>query len=292
MKEYFGIFNNQLGGLICWIIWTKKQQEILCVQSFHNCWIVMDVKQLETWCVNSCSCNCWAKKSMKQRTFTFICCIVGTCFGGMQKAFDIDCCFRNCSCYCGDLSHCRSHCCSRCRKSLRCCDVIQIWVVIIVCLYSSRCCSCWSCDVIQSGVVIIVCLYSSRCCSCWDTKLLKMRRAIIWKLQEAWSCSCRAVVCYLNCLAWRLWAFLRSLYSQNKCIATCGMKEHNTHTKRNEWMNCSLIHFAKDSPFVIVTRWCLKVIGLINCENHCEDHCLSIREGHHQCPKDADNQVF
>jgi hypothetical protein len=28
------------------------------------------------------------------------------------------------------------------------------------------------------------------------------------------------------------------------------------------------------------------------CENHCEDHCLSIGEGHHQCPKDADNQVF
>ena len=26
---------------------------------------------------------------MKQKTFTFICCIlVGTCFGGMQKAFD------------------------------------------------------------------------------------------------------------------------------------------------------------------------------------------------------------
>jgi hypothetical protein len=28
------------------------------------------------------------------------------------------------------------------------------------------------------------------------------------------------------------------------------------------------------------------------CENHCEDHCLSVGEGHHQCPKDADNQVF
>jgi hypothetical protein len=33
-------------------------------------------------------------------------------------------------------------------------------------------------------------------------------------------------------------------------------------------------------------------MGQINCENHCEDHCLSIGEGHHQCPKDADNQVF
>ncbi len=50
--------------------------------------------------------------------------------------------------------------------------------------------------------------------------------------------------------------------------------------------------FAKDLPFVIVTRWCLKVMGLINCENHCEDHCLSVGEGHHQCPKDEDNQVF
>ena len=28
------------------------------------------------------------------------------------------------------------------------------------------------------------------------------------------------------------------------------------------------------------------------CENHCEDHCLSVGEGHHQCPKDVDNQVF
>jgi hypothetical protein len=28
------------------------------------------------------------------------------------------------------------------------------------------------------------------------------------------------------------------------------------------------------------------------CENHCEDFHLSIGEGHHQCPKDADNQVF
>jgi hypothetical protein len=33
-------------------------------------------------------------------------------------------------------------------------------------------------------------------------------------------------------------------------------------------------------------------MGLINCENQCEDHRLSISEGHHQCPKDADNQVF
>ncbi len=47
--------------------------------------------------------------------------------------------------------------------------------------------------------------------------------------------------------------------------------------------------FAKDLPFVIVTRWCVKVMGLINCENNCEDHCLSIGEGHHQCPKDANN---
>ncbi len=29
-----------------------------------------------------------------------------------------------------------------------------------------------------------------------------------------------------------------------------------------------------------------------SCENHCEDHCLSVREGHHQCPKDAGNQIF
>ncbi len=50
--------------------------------------------------------------------------------------------------------------------------------------------------------------------------------------------------------------------------------------------------FAKDLPFVIVTRWYLKVMGLINCENHCGDHCLSVWEGYHQCPKDADNQVF
>jgi hypothetical protein len=28
------------------------------------------------------------------------------------------------------------------------------------------------------------------------------------------------------------------------------------------------------------------------CENHCEDHHLSIEEEHHQCPKDADNQVY
>jgi hypothetical protein len=54
----FGIFNNQLGGLTCWIDLNKKQHKILCVQRCHNCWIVMDVKQQETWCVNSCSRNC------------------------------------------------------------------------------------------------------------------------------------------------------------------------------------------------------------------------------------------
>ncbi len=68
----------------------------------------------------------------------------------------------------------------------------------------------------------------------------------------------------------------------------------NTIHKRNvmsEWI-VLWFDFAKDLPFVIVTRWCLKVMGLINYENHCEDHCLSVGEGHHQCPKDADNQVF
>ncbi len=50
--------------------------------------------------------------------------------------------------------------------------------------------------------------------------------------------------------------------------------------------------FAKDLPFVIVTRWYLKVMGLIYCENDCKNHHLSIGEGHHQCPKDANNQVF
>ncbi len=30
VKEYFGIFNNQLGGLTDWIVLNKKQQEI-CV---------------------------------------------------------------------------------------------------------------------------------------------------------------------------------------------------------------------------------------------------------------------
>ncbi len=57
VKGCFGIFNNQLGGLNCWIILNKKQQENLCVQRCHNCWIVMDIKQQETWCLNSCSCN-------------------------------------------------------------------------------------------------------------------------------------------------------------------------------------------------------------------------------------------
>ncbi len=33
-------------------------------------------------------------------------------------------------------------------------------------------------------------------------------------------------------------------------------------------------------------------MDLINCENHCEDHCLSIGEGLHQCRKGTDNQVF
>ncbi len=36
----------------------------------------------------------------------------------------------------------------------------------------------------------------------------------------------------------------------------------------------------------------LSIGGWINCENDCEDHRLSVREGHHQCPKNADNQVF
>ncbi len=30
----------------------------------------------------------------------------------------------------------------------------------------------------------------------------------------------------------------------------------------------------------------------LKCENYCEDHHLSVGEGHHQCPKDTDNQVF
>ncbi len=57
VKGCFGIFNNQLGGLTCWIVLNEKQQEILCVQHCHSCCIVMDVKQQETGCVNSCSCN-------------------------------------------------------------------------------------------------------------------------------------------------------------------------------------------------------------------------------------------
>jgi hypothetical protein len=102
---------------------------------------------------------------MKQKTFTFYCCIVGTCFGGMQKAFVKleKCCFCNCSYYCGDLSYCCSHCCSRCRKGLRSCEVIQTGVVVIVCLKSSRCCSCWDANLQNSQCRIVI----------WDRKLLE-----------------------------------------------------------------------------------------------------------------------
>ena len=55
------------------------------------------------------------------------------------------------------------------------------------------------------------------------------------------------------------------------------MKKYNPHKKCNECINCVLIRFAKDFPIVIVTRWCLKVIGSINYENPCliviEEHC-------------------
>jgi hypothetical protein len=31
---------------------------------------------------------------------------------------------------------------------------------------------------------------------------------------------------------------------------------------------------------------------VVPCENQCDDHHLSVGEGHHQCPKDGDIQVF
>jgi hypothetical protein len=68
------------------------------------------------------------------------------------------------------------------------------------------------------------------------------------------------------------------------------MKDHNPHKKRDEFVLQFV--FPKESPFVIVTRWCLEVIGCNKIQEHCEDHCPSIKEGHHQCPKDAGNQVF
>jgi hypothetical protein len=47
------------------------------------------------------------------------------------------------------------------------------------------------------------------------------------------------------------------------------------------------IMFCQDCEQTIFTT------EIVNqCENHCEDHCLSVRERHHQCPKDADNQIF
>ncbi len=46
----------------------------------------------------------------------------------------------------------------------------------------------------------------------------------------------------------------------------------NTIHTRNAMSALIVLQFilAKDSSFVIVTRWCLKVMGLINCENLCD----------------------
>ncbi len=112
--------------------WLNNQLKWVTGMCFHHhCWIILDGRQQEILHVNLCSCNCWAESGMKQKTFTFYCFIVGTCFGGMQKSFVKleQCRFCNCSCYYGDLSHCCSCCCS-CREGLRSCDVIQTGVVV------------------------------------------------------------------------------------------------------------------------------------------------------------------
>jgi hypothetical protein len=122
---------------------------------------------------------------MKQKTFTFYCCIVGTCFGGVQKAFvKLYCCFCNCSCYCGDLSHCCSCCCSHCGKGLKAYDVIQTGVAVIVCLKSSRCCTHWDKCLLEMCRAVV-----------WDRKLLERRVVIFWDRMLL----CRAFIIVTGC---------------------------------------------------------------------------------------------
>ncbi len=122
----------------------------------------------------------------------------------------------------------------------------------------------------------------------------KLEVIIAGPLLRTWSC--------LKCTERSFWSRIILLGIFGLIWEACTLKTNalqlvewkNTIHTRNR-MSAKIILwfiFAKDSPFVIVTRWCLKVMGLINCENHCEDHCPSIGEGHHQCPNDADNQVF
>ncbi len=176
-----GGWSNLLGFHGKWL--NNQLKWIIGMCHHHNCWVILDERQQGILCVKSCIHSCWAELGIKQKTFTFYCCIVGTCSGGMQKAFIKleKCQFPNCSCYCGDLSHCCSCSCSCCREGLRSCDVI---LVIIVCLKSSRCCSCWDANLQNSQCRIVI----------WDRNLLMMRMVIIWKLQETQCCNCRAVV--------------------------------------------------------------------------------------------------
>ncbi len=138
-----GAWSNFLGSHGKWL-----SNQLKCVTGeccHHNCWVVLDGRQQEILRMNSCSQHCWTELGMKQKTFTFYCCIVCSCFGRMQKALVKleKCCLCNCSCCCGDLSLCLSCCCSCCGEGLRSCDIIQTGVAVIVCLKSSRCYSRW-----------------------------------------------------------------------------------------------------------------------------------------------------
>jgi hypothetical protein len=80
-------------------------------------------------------------------------------------------------------------------------------------------------------------------------------------------------------------------------LLSCELNACTNVVKRTITVNVSSIRIMmfiqiKSSQEKFCVLVSLKLLGLINCENHCEDHHLSLGEGHHQCSKDVDKQVF
>ena len=94
----------------------------------------------------------------------------------------------------------------------------------------------------------------------WDRTLLC--RFVIWKLRENW----RANVCYWIVLLGVFGCLWEACTPKMNALQLVEWKERiHTQNSMSEKFVLWFI-FAKDLLFVIVIRWCLKVMGLINCE--------------------------
>ncbi len=67
---------EQLVGLP-WKMTNNQLKWVTGMCHHHNCWVVLYGRQQEILRMNSCS-RSWVESGMKQKTFTFCCCIVGT----------------------------------------------------------------------------------------------------------------------------------------------------------------------------------------------------------------------